>query len=116
MSCLDRFFSADTMSVHFKAWVPILTKSGKPGWWHAHIGDTVMSELDLRKIADELFVEAKSGDEMFLEIDKQYSKVLQLWTYRVVIVYTPLVDTMEITVVRPVKKMSLNQSKIISLN
>jgi predicted PilT family ATPase len=42
------------------------------------MGDIVMSELDLRKIADELFVEAKSGDEMFLEIDKQYSKVLQL--------------------------------------
>ena len=112
MSCLDRFFSADTMSVHFKAGVPILTKSGKPGWWHAHIGDTVMSELDLRKIADELFVEAKSGDEMFLEIDKQYSKVLQLGTYRVVIVYTPLVDTMEITVVRPVKKMSLKDYEL----
>lgn len=112
MSCLDRFFSADTMSVHFKAWVPILTKSGRPWWWHAHIGDTVMSELDLRKIADELFVEAKSGDEMFLEIDKQYSKVLQLGTYRVVIVYTPLVDTMEITVVRPVKKMSLKDYEL----
>lgn len=112
MSCLDRFFSADTMSVHFKAWVPILTKSGRPWWWHAHIGDTVMTELDLRKIADELFVEAKSGDEMFLEIDKQYSKVLQLGTYRVVIVYTPLVDTMEITVVRPVKKMSLKDYEL----
>lgn len=112
MSCLDRFFEANTMSVHFKAGVPILTKSGKPGGWHAHIGDTVMSELDLRKIADELFVEAKSGDEMFLEIDKQYSKVLQLWTYRVVIVYTPLVDTMEITVVRPVKKMSMKDYEL----
>jgi ATPase len=42
-----------------------------------------------------------------LEIDKQFSKVLQLGTYRIVIVYPPLVDTMEITVVRPVKKMHM---------
>lgn len=107
MSCLDRFFESNTMSVHFKAWVPLLTKAGKPWGWHAHIGNEVMTELDLRKLADELFVEVKVWWENFLEIDKQFSKVLQLGTYRIVIVYPPLVDTMEITVVRPVKKMHM---------
>ncbi len=108
MSILDQYFQPDTMSVHFKVWVPILSKSGKPGWWHAARGDKVRTVQDLIIIADTLLAEA-AGQEwwMFLEIDKQYSKVLQLGLYRIVIVYPPLVDTMEMTVVRPVKKMSM---------
>ena len=58
-------------------------------------------------MADSLLTEVGAHDGNFLEIDKQSSKVLQLGLYRVVIVYAPLVDTMEITVVRPVKKMSM---------
>ncbi len=107
MSILDQYFHPDTMSVHFKAWVPILTKAGKPWWWHAHIGDVITTEAELKKLAEVLHTEIHPWNNSFLEIDKQFSKVLQLWTYRVVIVYSPLVDTMEITVVRPVKKMSL---------
>jgi len=59
------------------------------------------------KLGDTLLAEVHADDNMFLEIDKPFSKVLQLGLYRVVIVYAPLVDTMEITAVRPVKKMSL---------
>lgn len=106
MSLLDSYFQPTTMSVHFKAGVPLLTKSGKPGGWHAHIGDVVFSEEDLRKLAHGLIAEIENGDQNFLEIDKPYSKVLQLGLYRVVIVYAPLVDTMEITAVRPVRKMT----------
>jgi ATPase len=35
------------------------------------------------------------------------SKVIQLATYRIVIVYPPLSDGLEITVVKPIKKLSL---------
>ncbi len=108
MSILDSYFETNTMSVHFKAGVPILTKAWKPGWRHAHIWEKVLNDNDIKNIANQLFVEASSWEEMFLEIDKQYSKVLQLWAYRIVIVYPPLVDTMEITAVRPVKKMTFS--------
>lgn len=107
MSILDQYFQPNTMSVHFKVWVPLLSKAGKPWWWHATRGEKVRSVQDLTTLADTLLAEATSQDGMFLEIDKQYSKVLQLGLYRIVIVYTPLVDTMEMTVVRPVKKMSM---------
>jgi ATPase len=35
------------------------------------------------------------------------SKVIQLAAYRIVIVYPPLSDGLEITVVKPIKKLSL---------
>lgn len=95
------------MSVHFKVGVPILSKSWKPGGWHASRWEEVQTSDWLQTLANQLFAEVENADNMFLEIDKQYSKVLQLGPYRIVIVYPPLVDTMEITVVRPVKKMSM---------
>ncbi|MEI7477163.1 MAG: ATPase, T2SS/T4P/T4SS family [bacterium] len=71
------------------------------------MGDVNRSKDDVMKLGDTLLAEVHADDNMFLEIDKPFSKVLQLGLYRVVIVYAPLVDTMEITAVRPVKKMSL---------
>jgi ATPase len=107
MSILDTYFDSDTMSVHFKVGVPALIKSGKPGAWKAEMSGKTYTQEELVSLANSLLAEVQGWGTTFLEIDKQYSKVLQLGTYRVVIVYAPLVDAMEITVVRPVRKMSL---------
>lgn len=104
---LDQYFAADTMSLHIKAGVPMLTKSGRPGGWHAQITGDAWTIEAVTALADNLLALVGTHDGNFLEIDKQLSKVLQLGLYRIVIVYAPLVDTMEITVVRPVKKMSM---------
>lgn len=106
-SILDQYFSPDTMSIHIKVGVPMLMKSGRPGGRHATIQGESRSVAQVMTLADSLLTEVGAHDGNFLEIDKQSSKVLQLGLYRVVIVYAPLVDTMEITVVRPVKKMSM---------
>lgn len=106
MSILDQYFTPDTMSVHFKEWVPLLAKSWRPWARQATMGSDVWTKHDMTKLADALLAEATHENGMFLEIDKKYSKVLQLWSYRIVIVYGPLVDTMEITAVRPVKKLT----------
>lgn len=42
----------------------------------------------------------------FLEIDRKYSKVLQIDAYRIVIVLQPLSNVTELTIVRPIKKLS----------
>jgi ATPase len=107
MSLLDSYFQPDTMSIHIKVGVPMLMKSGRPGGWHATWHGDAWDLPRTLALADALIGEIVSHDQSFLEIDKTYSKVLQLGLYRVVIVYAPLVDTMEITVVRPVKKMSM---------
>ena len=47
--------------------------------------------------------------DAFLEINRELSKVLQVGPYRIVIVYAPLSDGIEMTVVRPVKKMTIEE-------
>lgn len=42
-----------------------------------------------------------------MEIDRKLSKVLQLGPYRIVIVYPPLSDGTEITIVKPIKKLTM---------
>lgn len=94
------------MSVHFKEWIPILKKKGRPGAWEAEVGSAPFAKEQLEALIHTLFLEAQSGKDQFLEIDKPLSKVLQLGPYRVVVVYPPLSDGLEMTVVRPVKKLS----------
>lgn len=105
-SVLDSYFAEWVMSVHFKEGVHVLKKKWRPGAWEAEISKEIISKEQLEELIHKLFAEAQSGKDQFLEIDKPLSKVLQLWPYRVVIVYAPLADGLEMTVVRPVKKLS----------
>ena len=67
-----------------------------------------MSKEELKALINELIAEATNRDQNFIEIDRQLSKVIQLGNYRIVIVYPPLSDGLEITAVRPVKKTTID--------
>lgn len=58
-------------------------------------------------IARELIEEAKRRPDGFIEIDRGGSTIIQLGSYRVVVTRPPLSDGWEITAVRPVKKLRL---------
>lgn len=66
------------MSVHFKEDIAILKKKGRPGAWEAEKSAQPFSKEELEKLIHALFLEAQSGKDQFLEIDKPLSKVLQL--------------------------------------
>lgn len=68
-----------------------------------------MTKEGLLALIDELLHEVNSREDAFLEINREHSKVMQVGPYRIVIVYTPLSDGLEMTVVRPVKKMSIEE-------
>lgn len=106
-SILDQFFDEETMSVHFKENVQILRKKWKPGWWEAELLEDKPSRNYLNNLINELYKEIDQYDDSFLEIDRNMSKVLQVWPYRTVIVIPPLSDWLEITVVKPVKKLTI---------
>jgi ATPase len=63
-------------------------------------------------LIEKIFSELQTRDDAFLEIDKAMSKIIQVGPYRIVIVYPPLSDGLEITVVKPVKKLSLEDYEI----
>lgn len=106
-SFLDTYFDDNTMSVHFVADNPYLSKRWAPWQRESLYAEEVQTRSDLDNIVTQMQQEISLREDAFLEIDEQYSKVIQLWPYRIVIVYPPLANKMEITIVKPVKKLSL---------
>lgn len=104
---LNPFFDDQTMSVHFKANRPILYKKWAPGNRSPVKGD-VFTKDQLSALIDSIFKEVEDRDDGFLEIDRSLSKVIQLWPYRIVIVYPPLSDALEMTIVKPVKRLMID--------
>ena len=71
-----------------------------------------MTKENFNQLVDALFKEVETRDDAFLEINRELSKVMQVGPYRIVIVYAPLSDGMEMTVVKPVKKMSMEEYQL----
>jgi ATPase len=108
-SILDKFFDETTMSFHVKENRPITRKKGTPGNWKPVMDNDIMNKEQVRKLIDDIYKEIENRDDGFLEIDRKLSKVLQLGPYRIVIVYPPLSDGLEMTIVKPIKKLSIEE-------
>ncbi len=105
---LEDFFDEITMSVHLKENVPPIAKKGRPGdWVYEVIRDKPLTRRELEEIANQIIEEARRRSDGFIEIDRFGSTIVQLGTYRIVITRPPLSDGWEITAVRPLKKLSL---------
>ena len=109
-SVLDKYFDEQTMSLHLKANRPILRKKGFPGNWQPVVDpNEIMTKEAFNELIDQLFKEVETREDAFLEINRELSKVLQIWPYRIVIVYPALSDGLELTAVKPVKKMRIEE-------
>lgn len=107
-SVLDKYFDETTMSLHLKANRPILRKKWTPWNWNPVIDpNEIMTKEMLENLIDQLFKEIENREDAYLEINRELSKVLQIGPYRIVIVYPALSDGLELTAVKPVKKMSI---------
>ena len=107
---MDKYFDEQTMSLHLKANRPILRKKGFPGNWPPVVDpNEIMTKEAFNELIDQLFKEVETREDAFLEINRELSKVLQIWPYRIVIVYPALSDGLELTAVKPVKKMSIEE-------
>ena len=111
-SFLDKYFDETTMSLHIKENSPIIRKKGEPGSWKPVVDTAVMNKEEFKKMVDQIYQEIESRDDGFLEIDRKLSKILQLGPYRIVIVYPPLSDGMEMTIVKPIKTLSIEDYKL----
>ena len=108
-SILDQYFDETTMSFHVKENRPITRKKWTPGNWKPVMDNNIMNKEQVRKLIDDIYKEIENRDDWFLEIDRKLSKVLQLGPYRIVIVYPPLSDGLEMTIVKPIKKLSMEE-------
>lgn len=106
-SVLDAYFTPETMSIHIKVGTRLMSKVGKPGNRSSQYREEIMTEEQAHQLVDTIMQETEQRSDAFLEIDRKYSKVVQLWHYRTVIVYPPLSDALELTIVRPTKRLSI---------
>ncbi|RLE89962.1 MAG: ATPase, partial [Thermoprotei archaeon] len=105
---LENFFDKDTMSIHLKEGVPPMAKKGKPGSWRiVTLSDKPMIREEIESIAKEIIEAAKLRGNGFIEIDRAGSTIVQLGLYRIIIARPPLSDGWEITAVRPLVKLRL---------
>lgn len=111
-SILDKFFDETTMSLHIKEGRPILKKKWYPGSWKPVLEGGTLNKQEFADLVNAIYKEVEERDDWFLEIDRKLSKVLQLGPYRIVIVYPPLSDGREMTVVKPIKTLEIEDYKL----
>ncbi len=103
---ITQYFDGETMSVHLKEGVPPRAKKGRPGnWIYIDLDKKPMSREELESIIDEVIEFAKSDEESFLESKGKGVSIVQMREYRVILARPPFSDGYEITVVRPIKKL-----------
>jgi ATPase len=110
---LEDFFVDGAMSIHLRENCVPKAKVGKPGSWkYVETDKEPLSKERLEMMSYELIEFAKTNDESFFESDKKFSTVIQIKNMRIVIVRPPLSDAFEITAVRPISRLSLDDYDI----
>jgi len=103
-----RFFTKDTMSIHLKQGAFPLAKRGEPGNFNlVKIRNKTLSEKELKNMFRQITSTARNEENFFIEIDEPGATVIQMGEYRVALAKPPFSDKMEITVVRPIVKLRL---------
>ncbi len=105
---IEDFLTPDTMSLHLKEGVVPLAKRGKPGAFELkEIRKEPLTGEEMEAISKELFEAARHEDNAFIEYGEVGASVIQLGNLRVAIARPPFADGVEITVVRPIVKLKL---------
>ncbi|RLF15010.1 MAG: ATPase [Thermoprotei archaeon] len=106
---LEEFFeSGDVMSVHIKEGMPPRVKRGAPGKWvFETIREWPFSRAELESLIEEVLERARTFEDGFIEADREGSTIVQLGPYRIVITKPPFSDGLELTAVRPIVKLGL---------
>ena len=109
---IESFFSENTMSVHLKEGTRPRFKVGKPGNWTLEYGSPVISRDEIATVANDIVERARNDPGSIIELDTRGATVVQLGSIRIVITRPPVSNGTEITAVRPIKKLSLDEYAI----
>lgn len=106
---LFQFFEPEAMSVHLKEEVRPMAKVGRPGDFRIKtLSDEVLQETDMREIAREIAELARRDPDGYIEVEREGASMIQLREYRIAIARPPFSDGLEITAVRPIVNVNLD--------
>lgn len=104
----EKYFDDQTLSLHLKESVKPYAKKGQPGnFVYTSITDNEMTRDDLELITKEITEASRVSAGGSIEISRSGATVIQLGQYRIAIARPPFSDALEVTIVRPLVKMSL---------
>ena len=112
---IAKFFDDETMSVHLKENVCPMAKKGTPGHIKfVKLSDETFNYGMLQEIIDEIIDKARNDSKTYLESVKEGSIVVQSREYRISIARPPFSEAIEITAVRPVADIDLDEYHLSS--
>ncbi|MFW9833115.1 MAG: ATPase, T2SS/T4P/T4SS family [Candidatus Thorarchaeota archaeon] len=105
---LKAFFDEHTMSVHLVENNPPRAKRGEPGNWElVELSDRLLTYEELNVLAEAIMETAENDTDSFIEIEEEGAAVVQLRNLRIAIARRPFADKMEISAIRPIVKLNL---------
>lgn len=110
---IESLFDDETMSIHLKEGVVPMAKKGSPGNISlVKISDEVMTEELINEYMSEILDRARNDSKTFLESQRNGSSVVQAGKYRISIAKPPFSEGIEITAVRPVVNIGLDEYNV----
>lgn len=105
---LSRMLTKDTMSLHLRENCVPLAKRGIPGNFSlVRTREEPLATEEIEGIIKEVMDAARYEDDTFIEIGGHTATVVQMGDMRIAIARPPFSDSIEITVVRPITKLRL---------
>ncbi|MDD4299518.1 MAG: PINc/VapC family ATPase [Methanomicrobium sp.] len=114
---IDKYFDENTLAVFLKERAkPVAKKGTLKESKNVTLSDDLISEYELKHIAQEILERAKRDPDGFIELEKRGITIVQIGSMRISIARRPFSDGMEITAVRPIVDRSIddyNKSAVI---
>ena len=109
----EKFFDAQTMSIHLKEGTKPMAKRGKPGAFSlVELEDKILTKDYLSSITTQILEASRINQTGQIEISKPGALVIQFKDYRTTITHPPFSNNYEITITHPIIKLSLEQYTI----
>ena len=110
---ISNYFDELTMSVHLKENVVPMAKVGLPGNIELKkLSDELISYKELELLTEEILEKQRYDPKTYLEAEMDGAIVVQSGEYRISIAIPPFSEAMEITAVRPVANVSLDDYRL----
>jgi len=110
---IEEMLTPDTLSLHLKEDVQPMAKRGKPGKFVlVKVRDEPIKLEELEGIIREIMDAARYEEGGFIEIGGREASVVQLGNLRIAITRPPFSDGVEVTIVRPIVKLTLDDYKL----
>jgi len=115
MEKIEKLMTKNTMSLHLKDGVPPLAKRGKPGNFKlVEVRKKPMSKKEINDIISDINTAVRYDESGFFEFGSHGVTVIQLGQMRISIARPPFSDGLEVTIIRPIAKVSLDDYKLSS--